>query len=54
MMFHTGKAGRWTLTPAGYGGAHEVFSGRDYVGSSFEIEADAPGTFMFLLRRKSQ
>ena len=53
MMFHTGKDGRWTLTTPGYAGAHEVFTGRDYGGASFDVETDGPGTFVFLLRRKN-
>jgi len=53
MMFHTGKAGRWTLTTPGYAGAHEVFTGRDYGGASFDVETDGPGTFVFLLRREN-
>jgi len=52
LMFHTGKAGRWTLTPTGYGGAHEVFSNKDYAGQSFEVETDGPDTLLFLLKGK--
>ena len=51
-MFHTGKAGRWILTPTGYVGAHEVFSNKDYAGQSFEVETDGPDTLLFLLKRK--
>ena len=52
LMFHTGKAGRWTLTPTGYAGAHEVFSNKDYAGQSFEVKTDGPDTLLFLLKRK--
>lgn len=52
LMFHTGKAGRWRLTPAGYAGGHEVFSGRDYAGPEFDVETDGPDTRLFLLRRR--
>jgi len=51
LMFHTGKAGRWTLTPAGYAGARELFSGRDYAGGSFEVVTDGPDTLVFQLKK---
>lgn len=53
-MFHTGKAGRWTLTPAGCKGVHEVFSKRDYAGDSFEIVTDGPDTLLFVMKKETR
>jgi hypothetical protein len=51
LLFHTGRTGRWKLTPAGYEGAYELFSGRRFHGASFEIETKGPDTFVFKLEK---
>ena len=51
-MFHTRKSGHWTLNIPGYDGAHEIFSGRDYRGASFDVETDGPDTLIFKLKQE--
>ena len=37
---------------SGYDGAHEIFSGRDYRGASFDVETDGPDTLIFKLKQE--